>query len=67
MVEQYLTAEELARKLNVPISWIYSRTRARCPHAMPVLRVGKYCRFIERDVIEWLKTLANSGCHKSGK
>lgn len=55
MNKKLMTAAELAERLRVPVSWIYSRTRTRCSHSMPVLRVGKYCRFVERDVIEWLK------------
>jgi hypothetical protein len=36
---------------------------------MPVLRVGKYCRFVERDVIEWLKKTQamHDEKHSSGK
>lgn len=65
MADKLLTAAEIAQKLRVPVSWIYSRTRARCPHAMPVLRVGKYCRFIERDVISWLKSQQSGGNNES--
>jgi len=57
--EEYLTVDELARRLKVPRSWIYSRTRMRGPKAIPYQRVGKYLRFVWRDVKEWLREVQN--------
>lgn len=42
---ELLTIDELANRLKVKRSWLYSRTRQRGPDALPVVRVGKYCRF----------------------
>jgi len=53
--EEMLTPEQLARNLNVDKSWVYSQTRRKGPDAIPVVRVGKYCRFIKSEVIEWLR------------
>lgn len=50
------SVKELADKLNVPKSWIYSRTRETGPEAMPRIKVGKYCRFVLDDVLAWLKS-----------
>lgn len=50
-----LSVDELAESLSVPKSWIYSRTRETGPDAMPRIKVGKYCRFVLDDVLEWLK------------
>lgn len=55
MDENLLTVDELAVSLNVPKSWIYSRTRETGPNAMPKIKVGKYCRFKIQDVLAWLK------------
>ena len=55
MNEIFLTVEELAKSLNVPKSWVYSRTRETGPDAMPRIKVGKYCRFVLNDVLEWLQ------------
>ena len=44
--------EEMAKKLDVPISWLYARTRT---NEIPHLKVGKYVRFDESEVWEWLK------------
>jgi len=55
MNQNLLTVDELAESLNVPKSWIYSRTRETGPDAMPKISVGKYRRFVLDDVLEWLK------------
>jgi len=51
--EEYLTIDidELARRLKVQKSWIYSRTRVRGPNAFPCHRVGKYLRFVWGEVL----------------
>lgn len=49
-----LTVEELAKEWRVPKSWIYSRTRERGPKRIPLIRVGKYIRFVESEVMEWI-------------
>jgi len=54
-LEQLLTLEELAERLRVRKSWVYARTRETGPGSIPRVKVGKYIRFIESDVMEWLK------------
>ena len=53
--KELLTVSELANRLKVPMSWLYSRTRAKGEGSIPKIRVGKYIRFDETQVIEWLK------------
>lgn len=55
MNQNLLNVDELSESLNVPKSWIYSRTRETGPDAMPSIKVGKYCRFVLDDVLDWLK------------
>lgn len=55
MQENLISVSELAESLNVPKSWIYSRTRETGPDAMPRLNVGKYRRFVLGDVLAWLR------------
>lgn len=50
-----LTVHELAEKLKIPVSWLYSRTREKGEGTIPKIRVGKYVRFDETAVLEWLK------------
>lgn len=53
-----LTPAQLAKRLQVKVSWIYESTRGRGRFGgppLPVLRAGKYLRFSWPDVIEWLR------------
>jgi excisionase family DNA binding protein len=50
-----LTVDELAAALKVPVSWIYSRTRETGSGCLPRVRVGKYIRFEQEKVAEWLR------------
>jgi len=51
----FLTVSELAEKLRVPKSWIYGQSRQTGPDSIPRIKVGKYCRFEESKVMDWLK------------
>ena len=50
-----LTVEEVAELPRVPLSWVYERTRNRSVDRIPGFRLGKYWRFRETDVLEWLE------------
>lgn len=50
-----LTIKEMADKLRVPVSWIYARTRLKTEDTIPHMRVGKYLRFEEAKVMQWLQ------------
>jgi excisionase family DNA binding protein len=43
----------MAKRLDVPKSWIYSRTRTG---EIPHYKVGKYVKFDVSEVMEWLKS-----------
>jgi len=47
--EPLLTAEELAQRLKVPVSWVYEQSRLR---NIPTHRFGRYIRFNLQEVIE---------------
>ncbi len=49
-----LTVQEVAEILNVPVSWVYERTRRRGAARLPHLKLGKYLRFEEQAVREFL-------------
>ena len=55
MNDDFLNVKELAKKLKVPISWVYDRTRKSGPDRLPHYRLGKYVRFLENEVIEHLR------------
>lgn len=54
-VRQLLTIDELANRFKVKRSWLYSRTREKGEGTIPKIKVGKYIRFEEAQVIAWLK------------
>lgn len=52
-----LTAEEVADFLQVPKSWVYEAAReGRIPH----IRLGRYVRFDQADIEQWLSTLRSN-------
>lgn len=55
MNQNLLSVTEIAEVLNVPRSWIYSRTRETGPESIPRVRCGKYLRFEIDAVMDWLK------------
>ncbi len=44
--------KEMARLLDVPINWLYSRTRTG---EIPHYRLGKYVKFDKSEVANWLR------------
>jgi excisionase family DNA binding protein len=47
--KELLTPEELARRLNLPVSWVYEQSRQG---NIPTHRIGKYIRFDFNEVVE---------------
>ena len=45
-----LTADEVARILRVPKSWVYSHVTD-----LPAIRLGRYVRFRRRDIDRFLE------------
>jgi excisionase family DNA binding protein len=52
-----MTVGETARVLNVPVSWVYERTRRRGKERIPHIKLGKYLRFEVAAVRTWLAGL----------
>ena len=53
-IGELITVQELAKRLNVPVSWIYRRTRLG-QEAIPHVKMGKYVRFDWDEVLEFYK------------
>ncbi len=53
-----LTPEQLAERLQVPVSWVYEQTRhrgqVRNTDPLPYRKMGRYLRFNWNEVKEWL-------------
>lgn len=60
-MKKLLTIKELADLLKIPVSWIYSRTRIKSEDSIPCVRIGKYVRFVEEEVIEWINNQQPKG------
>ncbi len=54
-LERLLTVEELAELLKVPLGWVYEKTRGRALNRIPGIKLGKYWRFREADIVTWLE------------
>ena len=54
MNQNLIGIKEMASKLDVPVSWLYSRTRT---NDIPFYKVGKYVRFDESKIWQWLKNM----------
>jgi len=53
--EDILTPTDLAKRLQVKVSWVYRHTEKGCHNPLPVLRCDGYLRFCWPDVCEWLR------------
>ena len=53
-----LTPRELAKRLKVPLSWVYKHTDKSRSNGqrLPVLRCDGFLRFAWPDVCEWLRS-----------
>jgi excisionase family DNA binding protein len=60
-----LSVEEVADLLQVPVSWVYERTRSREKNRIPGFRLGKYWRYEEAEVFAWLERQRSGGSHSN--
>jgi len=44
--------KKMAKKLDLPVSWLYARTRTK---EIPHYKIGKYVKFDEAEIWAWLK------------
>ena len=49
-----LTPEEAAELLRVPRSWIYQHVRRRSLDRIPFVKIGRYVRFREEDLLGYI-------------
>ena len=53
--QKLITPQELAEWLQVPLSWIYDRTRKSGPERLPFYKIGRYLRFSIPEIEDYLK------------
>ena len=64
--DRLLTVKEVAEILQVPISWVYEHTRGNCREELPHIKVGKYLRFFDADISNYLQSIrARNGGRRS--
>jgi len=52
MSQNLIGIKAMAEKLDLPVSWLYSRTRTG---EIPHYKIGKYVKFNESEVMEWIR------------
>lgn len=52
---EYMNINEVAEFLKVPRTWIYKHTMKGCKNKIPHYKLGKYLRFVPREVSEWVQ------------
>lgn len=58
MSDRLLTAEEVAERLAVPVSWVRESTRSG---VVPHIKIGRYRRYRLADVEKWLEECTQPG------
>ncbi len=55
---ELIDVNELARRLSIPRTWIYDRTRQGASDPIPHLKLGKYVRFDweSPELRQWVKS-----------
>lgn len=54
MDDRLLTMEQVAERLQVPLSWVYRKTMRGAEHRLPVTKIGKYNRVRESALEMWI-------------
>ena len=62
--QELLTIDEMAARLKVHPSWLYSRTRVIGEGTIPRIKIGKYIRFNESAVMAWIKDKYGDSRHE---
>ena len=52
VLEPYLTPQDVAKLLAVPISWVYAQSERG---KLPSIKIGKYRRFEPLKIQQWLE------------
>jgi hypothetical protein len=53
--DQFISIEEVARRLHAEVQWVREKIRRRCPNPMPVFNLGRHLVFDWTQVVEWVR------------
>ena len=51
----FLDTPTMAERIGVKTSWLYRACMRKGPGSIPRVKVGKYNKWVEADVLAWLK------------
>lgn len=60
-MEKLLTATEVAARLQVTVEWVHGMAR---DGGIPAIKLGRYWRFSQSDIDEWLRERAHAPRHR---
>lgn len=60
MDSEFLTAEEVASRLRLPLSTVYKLVREK---ALPGFKIGKHWRFRKETIDQWIKDQETKAYH----
>jgi hypothetical protein len=52
---EFISIEEVARRLHADVPWVREKCRRRCPNAIPVYNLGRHLVFDWAQVVEWVR------------
>jgi hypothetical protein len=55
--DQFISIEEVARRLRTDVPWVREKIRRRCPNPMPVFNLGRHLVFDWAQVVHWVRNL----------
>jgi hypothetical protein len=53
--DQFISIEEVARRLHNDVDWVREKIRRRSPNPMPVFNPGRHLLFDWAQVVEWVR------------
>jgi len=53
--DQFISIEEVARRLHADVPWVREKIRRRSPNPMPVFNLGRHLVFDWTKVVEWVR------------
>ena len=60
-----LMPHELARALNVSVSWVRNHAAPSCKNRIPTKKVGGFLRFDLKEVMDWVSMVNSDGRQQS--
>jgi hypothetical protein len=53
--DEFISIEEVARRLHADVNWVREKIRRRCPNPLPAFNVGRHLLFDWSQVAQWVR------------